>query len=240
MTRIPKQRGQISGGGNALKRVVKNLCQRLLISKCPPIIVASMGRSGSTLIFDAIRHSRARSWCEPLSRFKARVFSDDAWDLEKKEFRNGVVYKTHCLAYELPAGSNARVIFLFGPASDSALSVLSCRDKYGEDWIQEHLQHLRANGKFEDIGEKDVLRFADQLDSWMGYHDSKRLILHYDAIWDHQKLISEFCGFPVNLPARRPRSGVTKADEATRKKFKATYSELDQRIESLPRCKILD
>ena len=223
-----------------LKRAVKDVCQRLLRSKYPPIIVASMGRSGSTLIYDAVRHSRAERWGKPFSGLAARIMSDTAWDLQHESFRNGVVYKTHGLAYELPAGSNAKVIFLFGPASDSALSVLACREKYGDEWIQEHLEHLRANGSFEEIGEKDVLRFADQLDGWTGQHDAKRLILHYDAIWDHQELISEFCGFPVNLPARRPRSGVTNADEATRKKFEATYSELDQRIESLPRCTILD
>ena len=224
----------------ALKRAVKNIGQIFLGSKYPPIIVASMGRSGSTLVYDAVRHSFAERWSKPLSGVVARIMSDAAWDLRHITFRNGVVYKTHGLAHELPACSNAKVIFLFGPASDSALSVLACREKYGEEWIADHLEHLRANGDFEEIGEKDVLRFADQLDSWMGNHDSKRLILHYDAIWDHQELISEFCGFPVNLPARRPRSGVTNADEATRKKFEATYSELDQRIESLPRCTILD
>ncbi|MFX4296132.1 hypothetical protein [Pseudosulfitobacter pseudonitzschiae] len=128
------------------------------------------------------------------------------------------------------------MVFLFGSATDAALSVLACRDRYGTRWIEQHLEHLRADGSFEDLGNRDVLRFGDQLDSWIGKSGTPRLILHYDALWDHVDTLSEFTGVPVLLPARRARSGAAAADSATRARFAETYAALDARIAALPAC----
>ena len=75
-----------------------------------------------------------------------RLTTDYAWDLSLKKFVNGVVYKTHGLANELPKNSNLKVIFIFGSASDSALSVYGCMEKKSRQWVEDHFNHMRANG----------------------------------------------------------------------------------------------
>lgn len=213
---------------------------KILVSRYPPIIVASMGRSGSTLIYDAICESVAEKRFKYFPWLKQRIVFDAAWDLDAQTYRSGAVYKTHGLGHELPKGTESKVIFLFGPASESALSVFKCKEKKGDAWIKEHFQHMRADGEFSEIGERDVLRFEEQLDSWSLKRDVPVMLLHYDAIWENQDTIAEFLGLPIKLPERRPRSASSEIDEATRKKFETTYRELDKRISEMPRCQILE
>jgi hypothetical protein len=223
------------------KTHIKHLLQRTVPTRIPPLIVASMGRSGSTVVWDAVRHAVAQSrFPGPLKAQGLRMVSDQAWDLDKTQFAPGVVYKTHGLAQELPDRTGAKVVFLFGSATDAALSVLACRDRYGPDWIKLHFEHLRASGPFDDLATRDVLRFSDQLDGWIGKAGTRRLILHYDALWDHQDTLSDFVGVPVTLPERRARKGATAADPQTRSLFEETYAALDARIAALPACQVLE
>lgn len=224
----------------APKTRIKRVLQHSLPTRLPPLIVASMGRSGSTVVWDSLRHAVACArFPQSLQKQGLRLVSDQAWDLDRKRYAPGVVYKTHGLAEELPADSGAKVVFLFGSATDAALSVLACRDRYGAAWIDLHFEHLRAQGTFDDLGRTDVLRFGDQLDGWIGKTGTDRLILHYDALWDHVDTLSDFVGVPVQLPARRARSGANAADAATRARFAETYAALDARIAALPDCQVL-
>mgnify|MGYP000376599373 CR=1 FL=1 len=221
----------------AAKNRVKRVLQSVLPTTLPPLIVASMGRSGSTLVWNVLRQAMAEvRFPRPLYAHGLRLVSDQAWDLDRTHLASGVVYKTHGLARELPDCSGAKVVFLFGSATDAALSVLACRDRYGAHWISQHFEHLRADGPFEDLGRRDVLRFGEQLDGWIAKSGTHRLILHYDALWDHMQTLSNFAGVPVRLPPRRPRSGSTSADAGTRARFAETYAALDARIASLPVC----
>lgn len=223
-----------------IKRSTKRGLQKIIPSQHEPIIIASMGRSGSTLVYDAVRHAMAIARFGPFASQGLRVVSDPAWDLGSQKYNSGVVYKTHGFAHELPGDCGAKVIFLFGSASDAALSVLACQSKYGDEWIKKHFIHLRANGSFDALAERDVLRFEDQLDSWTSPHGTSRLLLHYDALWECSGTLSEFCGFPVKLPPRRERSGATVADSDTKNRFTATYAKLDSRIADMPRCQVLN
>lgn len=221
------------------KARVKRILQYVLPSNVPPLVVASMGRSGSTLVWDALRRAMASRFPRPLHAPGLRLVSDQAWDLKCKRLAPGVVYKTHGLAHELPTNSGARVIFLFGSATDAALSVLACHSRYGPHWIEQHFEHLRATGEFSDLGESDVLRFGEQLDGWIGKSGTPRLILNYDAVWDHVQTLSDFVGVPVQLPPRRPRYGASTADAETRARFAETYAALDARIAAMPACQVL-
>jgi hypothetical protein len=169
----------------------------------------------------------------------SRVVRDTAWNLREAVLKPGRVYKTHALAEEFPRGAGARVIFVFGPASEAALSVHACRERYGEAWIEEHFEHLRADGPFEELATRDVLRFADQLDGWFGLAGVPRLLIHYDALWENADVLSAFCGVPVQLPERRPRVGASSVPPEVREQFETTYADLDGRIAALPRCQVL-
>jgi len=225
----------------SVKTHCKRILQQVLPSQLPPLVVASMGRSGSTVVWDALREAVATArFPRVLRREGLRLVSDSAWSLERMHFAPGVVYKTHGLAHELPHGTGAKVIFLFGSATDAALSVLACRDRYGPSWIEKHFEHLRADGPFEDLGQRDVLRFGEQIDAWIAKTGTQRLILHYEALWDHVGTLSEFAGVTVRLPPRRPRSGARAAESETAARVAETYAALDERIASLPVCQVLD
>jgi hypothetical protein len=219
---------------------LKQLVQSALPTQVPPLIVASMGRSGSTVVWDSLRHAVAAH--RGVGRFNkqmTRLVSQQTWDLASAKFLPGVVYKTHGLAEELSSSSGARVIFLFGSATDAALSVHSCETRYGHDWIIEHLRHLRASGGFDELANRDVLRFSEQLDGWIGKAGTPRMILRYDSLWDHEEALSDFTGVAVKLPVRKARTGPAAVDAATRARFTDTYGELDARIAALPDCQIL-
>ena len=199
-----------------------------------------MGRSGSTLIWKAL--------CETLiqhrvvagsSIFTRRLVSDQAWRLNDRTLFNGVCYKTHAHASELPNNNDAKVVFVFGSALDAALSIYSCKQRYGEEWIDLHFQHLSAVGSFEEMFDKDVLRFRKQVDGWINKTGTQRLILRYDSIWDYQDQLSEFVGLKVDIPERRQRNSRALLDPILNERLERTYRDLDLYLASLPDFQIL-
>ncbi len=219
-----------------MKKILKKALQRSIPTGFDPIIVSSMGRSGSTLVHEALSEGLAAARFGPLSNLGRKIVKDVAWDLSGHIFAPGVVYKTHALASELPRDCKARVVFIFGSASDVALSVLSCHDRYGADWIAKHFVNMRANGSFEELGERDVLRFEEQIDGWLGIDHVKVLGLRYEGLWNNVNSLSKFVGFPVVLPERKSRTGRQITDATTAKRYAATYSRLDDKIAALPDC----
>lgn len=149
-------------------------------------------------------------------------------------FAKGVVYKSHALAEEFTNEGALRAVFLFGSASDAALSVLACEKRYGRDWIDQHFAHLRANGSFEDLPNHDVLRFEEQVRGWIGRDGLPRLILRYDAIWDHVDELADFLRLPIILPERRKRDGASMVPPELARRVRENYAPLDQWIAGLP------
>jgi hypothetical protein len=223
------------------KNSVKRVFQKLSFSRLPPLVTASMGRSGSTLVFDAVSEGLAHSRFPFFnhSEFSMRLVVDSLWYPSSKTTINGVSYKTHALGDELPRRSPAKCIFVFGKASDAALSVISCRERYGDAWIKEHLEHLRAKETFDQISDKDILRFGEQIDSWRRRSDLDRLFIKYDALWENQDKISDFCGFSIQLPPRRERSGTVNHDDELVARIRQTYSDLDKKIAEMPAIELL-
>lgn len=222
-----------------VRQQIKSYLQRLPVGRIPPIVCASMGRSGSTLLHDAISAAVADYRFGRTTPLGPRIVSDVAWDLGKADLKPGVVYKTHALAEEWPLGSDGKVVFVFGRASAAVLSVLECHRRYGPEWIAAHLAHLRANGPFEELADRDILRFREQIDGWTALAGVPRLIVRYDALWEHTGTISDFLGVRVTLPPKRPRRQVTAADDHLIRKVRQTYAPLDDYIDGLPACRVL-
>lgn len=222
------------------KKRVKHGLQRMLPSNLPPVVVASMGRSGSTLIWNGVRRGFTKKrFPRPIEGIGSRLVSEQIWDLKHARFAPGVVYKTHGLARDLQEGVEIKAVFVFGRASDAALSVLSCRNRFGDDWVERHLEHLGANGRFDEISERDVLRFEDQLNDWTEATPFPSLSVRYDAIWDHAADISSFVGAPVELPPQRARESLPGLSAATVDRFRDTYAALDARIEKMPSISVV-
>lgn len=222
-----------------MRKKLKTFLQDLLPIKNDPLIVASMGRSGSTVLTKSLQVSSAKSYFPIFKNLGQKVISENAWDLKTTKFRNGVIYKTHCLADELNDVNNIKVIFVYGSAIDSALSVLRCKEKYGQTWIDLHFQHLRAKGNIEDIKKFDVLRFEEQIKGWRSKENLQRLIIKYDSLWKYEKDISDFVGFDFKMEKRKSRPNYKIINPIDFEELKENYSNLEKYIQNLPDIEIL-
>jgi hypothetical protein len=159
-----------------------------------------------------------------------------AYDLNQplKKWR---VYKTHGLPDALPAGSMARVLFLFGRVSDSVLSVIQCRERYGRNWMEEHFRHMQACGSYEELAKRDVLRYREQIESWTNAANVQVLALKYETLWRNVAVVSNFVGYHVEMPLWRPRAPANLSDELVCQ-VRQTYAEHDALVDSLPDCRI--
>ena len=221
------------------KPLIKTGVRRLWPARCEPVLVASMGRSGSTLVYDSVVAGMARLRFGPLAEPLRGAVRDTAWSLDTARFHRGRVYKTHDFPHGLGAQSAIRAIFLFGDAGSAARSVLNCETTRGRAWIEEHFEHLRASGSIEDVPHADVLRFGEQLDAWLSFEAVPVLSLRYEDLWADgtEALIGRYVGFPVALPKRKARESAARDFGDREAALSATYGPLDERIAALPSVK---
>lgn len=182
------------------------------------------------MLFDACR-----------SAMKHKRFATDkeavtglAWTLADHELAPGVVYKTHDYPDALAGRDDLRSIFVFGLASEAALSVLHCRDTRGEAWVQEHFEHLKSDGSYDQLLDRDALGLGAQLDAWSRFGAAPVLCIRYEVLWSEIDRLREFTGLKIELPERRDRSSKD-VDAATRRALDAVYGELDARIGAMPK-----
>lgn len=218
-----------------MRHILKAEVRKALGKGEDTILVASMGRSGSTLVYDSIVEGYANARHARLGQIGVRVVKSQAWDLRSDQLLPGVVYKTHDFPSYLQQASGIKAVFCFGSAIDAAVSVLSCLDRYGADWVERHLLHLRASGGLEDLFHRDALRFGEQLDEWFSETRFPVLRLKYDEIWQHEAEISDFLGFRIQLPERKERSSAL-SDIEKLGRLKSVFCDLDSKIHQLPGC----
>lgn len=195
--------------------------------KC--IIVASNGRSGSTLTWQAIQEAMM---ARDLSTRKKCKFVPRLADVD---FSAPSLYKTHDFPDALTTQpDNTRVVFCFGSTKDSALSVYSAMDRFGADWVEQHFYHLHATGTFDELFQKDVLQQARQIREWATFEGVPVLCIHYDAIWDHKAEISEFIGLEFKPPERKKRLP-KQIPDMVRAAADDVYDPIDEIVDKLPK-----
>ncbi len=193
----------------------------------PCLIVASNGRSGSTLMFDALwkAQKRRRVWRKPKATFEM--------ELAQAELHQGNLVKTHDFPSGLEGRDNVKVLFCYGPTKDSALSVYSVLGRHGRDWIRQHFAHLHAKGTFEDLFKYDVLNQAEQMRQWATFENVPVLCLSYDAIWRRQSEVADFLELNFTLPERTERAKKSIPDEIL-DQASAVYDPIDAVLSELP------
>ena len=206
----------------------------------PAFVVASMGRAGSTLVYDSLAAAASRKYLSPLgSRLAGSYklsgsYKKCAWDLSATPLIDGVVHKTHDVPGNLRAKRPVKCVFTFCSASDSAISVyLRSQRRNGQRWIDAHFENLGADGPVEDLFRRDVLRLQRQIEAWSSAAHLDVLAMRYEAMWDHVDTLSAFVGFPVSLPPFRERR-TRQADPQIVRLARALYGELDAVIAALP------
>ncbi|QQM32439.1 hypothetical protein JET14_10000 [Martelella lutilitoris] len=211
----------------------KKFLQRALMGTRPSFVIASFGRSGSTLIYDGVIDGLVRDMPRVLRPLTKRLAANQSWALSESELMRGCVYKTHDYPEGLSSTSDVKCIFLFGSLADAALSVHSSVERFGEDWTKLHFKHLKSDDSHESILDFDVLRFEDQMRRWGTYREHPVLCLRYDRLWENQNVISDFCGFPVVLPAKRERVAKSYRPDLVAQ-AQSTYGQLDEFFGALP------
>ena len=198
----------------------------MLWPRKPAIIVASMGRSGSTLCYAALRAAAM-----------GRLGRDPAYfapSLARTRLRRGQIVKTHDYPDALAARrAPAKALFIFGSTYAAALSVHACRARDGAAWVAQHFANCKSTASPDDLFHRDALGMAQQVRAWAVTDALPVLCVRYDALWDSLPRIARFTGYPLRLPEKTPRA---RGDlpEHLRRRAEAVYRPLDAILDRLP------
>lgn len=197
-----------------------------MIDNC--VIVASMGRSGSTALYNSI--AKTVGYSSRNIRFVKRL---DDCDYEK-----GKIYKTHDFPPD-NAPDHAKFIWTFADPYEVMLSVIN-QESNDDFSIKQHFYNLRANYNFyHNVYYADVMRLEEHFDQWYREHSFDLLTVKYHSIWNRERDISRFIGISFNLPPFFPRQErINKIDEHKRELLGNTYKDLYEKVERAEDIKI--
>ncbi|GAW33892.1 hypothetical protein RA2_00937 [Roseovarius sp. A-2] len=198
----------------------------MLWRRKPAIIVASMGRSGSTLCYAALREAA-------MGRF-GRDPAYFAPSLARARLRRGQIVKTHDYPDALPARrAPCKALFIFGSTYAAALSLHVCRTRDGAVWVAQHFANCKSTASPDDLFARDALGMAQQVKAWTVTEALPVLCLRYEALWDSVPRIARFTGYPLHLPPKTPRA-TPDLPESLRQRAEAVYRPLDAILDRLP------
>ena len=183
------------------------------------IIVAGLGRCGTTIVYDSLRDYGF------IPGFHFTKFEDDTIFLDRH------VYKTHSLPPKyLP--NNVKLIFMFGNPFDI---VISAHNKINE-WGRIHHKNFGSDlFKENDIlFHEDTLQLHKHFDLWYRQQSFPFISIKYEAFFKQETLITlnEFLGFKLTtLPPYRKRSSCW-SNHPQKERLLEIYGDLFNKIES--------
>lgn len=221
-----------------LKSTTKRLFQRVALHRGEQsIVLASTGRAGSTLLFEAIVRSISQTYHAGLRWPIHRICQDSAWNLSALAPVPGVVYKTHDLPWAAHEPKNTRVIFVFGSAIETVRSVQQAWEDLAYAFVESHFNHMKATGPVEALADRDVLGLETKIDAWLSHDSVPTLCIKYESLWEKESTISDFLNLDISLPEQRQRSEKT-IDPKIDAKIVETYSPIERKIDRLPAVQI--
>ena len=206
-------------------RKLRRLVVRALRVTLPyPVIVAGLGRCGTTLLYGAIED---------------RITNPSGFviDLDSHCFANDLI-KTHDYPPEVHLPEGTKVVFMFGNIVDT---ILSTTDQIN-DWGQWHYRHVRTPQAYRvntDLYTNDDLRLEELFDAWYRPQQFDLLTLRYESLYQPgvMQTVQEYLGLTFSLPAYRPRSTNQQAHPATLT-VANTYASLSRKIEDAEDVKV--
>lgn len=198
-----------------------------------PLLINSYGRSGSSVLTRSLLDAALKFDVFPLDKINRRLISKSAWNLESSSLRDGVIYKTHDYPPNNFHGRNVKMIYTFANPVDVVLSLLRLSEKRGYEWINMHCNHLKVEyDNFKQITYCDSLGLQRHLESWISVRNWEIMFIKYERMWTHQREISDFVGFNLELPPLRSRT-TFEDDKKLRKTLEEVYAPLIKLTESL-------
>lgn len=163
------------------------------------IIIASVGRAGSTMLFKEIRDAYVRTLKFPIPKLMLPIFGRFVCRLETQSFLPKII-KTHDLNCEIR--STWLYIFIHTDMLTSAISVYNRTQTDGIQWFESHQHNLKGHGEFNDLFVKDVLNYRQQMKFWIEaskIHENVISISLRDLPSKIREL-SELIGFEFYIP----------------------------------------
>jgi hypothetical protein len=217
-----------------IKKLIKHSLAGYYSTFNLPVIVNSYGRSGSTVLMRSIVKCANEAKNKKIQELAFKSISQTAWDLNGKQLRNGMVYKTHDYPPDETFNNEVKMLYTFADPVDVVLSLLRLYDERGEKWMKQHYDHLKANyGNFKNIIKEDQLRLESHLDSWLQESRFPIAFVKYEEMWEYQDEISEFLGFSVSLPPFRERKANKQNNLELISQLKQTYKPVRNKINDL-------
>jgi hypothetical protein len=162
------------------------------------IVVASMGRCGSTALFNSLREQLGSEFQTVyLKEYRSHHFLDD---------NVNYLIKTHDVARNNRL-TDSKVIYLFSSPYDVINSFLAQSKKFKvEGFPNFGFNDYKSDSQLLNF---DGLNLEYNFESWY-YSNNKVLFIHYDALFESANQISLFLGREITLPKRVKRKTVIK------------------------------
>lgn len=213
-----------------MKRALGKACSSIDVT----VIVNSYGRSGSTMLMESVLDAAVGRRTAFMRHVCRRSILDTAWDLNAMRIERGLIFKTHDYPPQNSLGAHARVVYIFSDPVDVVLSLLRLHDELGEEWMQMHYEHLRAQyGEFGKIIDEDQLGLERHLDSWLNEKRFPVAFVRYNDLWQRQNELSDFLGVAIQLPPYKERKAKKQNDPGIIKRLEATYASLRKKVGQL-------
>ena len=213
-----------------LKLIYRNF---FLNTNQSPVLVASIGRSGSTLLYDAVSKSAANILNISDERL-ARSLKCESWDLSKRDkFINGCVYKTHDFPYKHINSKKLKILYVHDKPSNIIISVNNQIAKEGINWLEHHLYNLRSKKDPAFFLKEEIFDIKNHLIKWKEYKGANILFVGYEDLWQRKGDIEEFLGYTVDLPKKKERKSTLNCSASKLKEIREFYKDEDELYERL-------
>lgn len=194
-----------------IKKIIKKIFAIIVLDDDLKIIVASNGRAGSTMLYNAIADGfvrkkfkiSAKSILGGVIKKLSIGYVDSVKDLKGEKC---VIIKTHNVYENIDNNYKYKFIFVYSDPLESAFSVDLMVKQKGIGWFYKHQNNLNASGDYSDLYKEDVLNYERQMKSWMSQNRNNIMCVAYEDLWDKIGLLSDFLGFKVELPVKRERA----------------------------------
>lgn len=177
-----------------LPNIIKGKITRKFYKNRNPIIIAGLGRCGTTLMYNSFVENHYF-----LTNWRFLMFDDEQIQFERNE-----LYKTHDYPPEyLPDDVN--VIFMFGNPLNIAISAHRIINHFG----QTHHEHLRSDlyRPNDDILKSDTLKLHELFEAWNQAQNFSFISVRYETLYSQKTVdaLSEYLGFRLKLLPQKPR-----------------------------------
>jgi len=183
-----------------------------------PIIISSMGRSGSTLLFDVLKNYRSNN--------EFIILHD------KLNLKNNFLYKTHSFSEDMPKNCNCKVLYLFSNPYNVVISA------HKNTNLKMHYKHMNGFwGMRNQWHIFDSLRLEDNFDSWYKKQNFELLTIKYECLYENINIIEDFIGEKLIFPEIKKRKTNWKNHEF-KNDIEKTYGNLFKKINNANNIKI--